>query len=172
MTPPFGSGQRVRHLDVLDVDDFAPELLMTPEEVKVAKSLMRRVPTYEQMGGSLPEKSRSAKQQAASARAVEIRHQRRALARDVLRRSCGLEIFMVLHVARDDGFEVWIQAHEFDLTSYGPFKELAWQVTGAALRKDKSIGSKREYGTFRAGRVERRCLDGRWTRIKPSGTAP
>lgn len=87
-------------------------------------------------------------------------------------RSCGLEIYMVLHIVRDDGFELWIQAHEFDLRPMGAFNQLGWQVIGVALRRDKSIGLRGEYGSFSAARIERRQLDGRWTRIQPSGELP
>ena len=86
------------------------------------------------------------------------------LAAQVLERELGLELYMVIHLVRDDcvqrRFQVLNFGFRFDrwMSGYG----WVWELSGRKLRKDASLGQLTEGMSFCAARIMRRKLDGSW----------
>jgi hypothetical protein len=155
-----------------DVDDFSPERLLQSGELKAVRALYRRQPELHELPPWNAKEPLTKKDEKIRRAWHECNEQLNRLAAAVMQRECGIEKYMVLHLVRDDGYEVWLQVETVELMNgFGSLaNRLAWKLEGSALRKDKTIGYRRTGIGFTFARVDRRQLDGRWIRIR-SGSA-
>lgn len=95
----------------------------------------------------------------------ELQKRLGSIAEAVLRRTLSLERYMVVDARRDDGYCTVLQALEFDVYD-GP-RGWMWHISGRAVRKDGTLGTRHSGIGFRDARLRRRLLSGQWVTLRP-----
>jgi hypothetical protein len=148
--------------DTSGFDDYTPERLLTPQERKQSRQLLR---SLSKLSAHWPSDASSSEKVKMKWRAHRDEHAAMSLA--ALNRACGLDLYMVTHIRRPGGYEskfqvLWVELME----SYAGY-QLGWHLEGSALRKDEMIGSRRGGIGFRFAKIVRRKLDGTWHSLSP-----
>lgn len=154
------------HIETLQFDNFDPELLLSPLELKQANAYLKQSSRYTSHVWDLKylEKYRESNQR--------ISAKMQSLASAALLRQSGLEKFMVVSIHRYDRLIVKLQVLEVNLIESGfrtaGGQKLLWSIRGRTVRKDGSLGKKDDRIGFDKAFILRRRLDNTWVPIKPS----
>jgi hypothetical protein len=152
-----------------DLDCFSPAYLMTSAEFRTAKSLLRQIAGRREKRRVLYEtkpKNYGAQESNLTTEIEVLDTRLNALCEEVLKRTIGLEKYMVVRVERDGGLKANMQVLECGLMDGFRHHGYAWHIEGVATRKDGTIGKKWDYFIFDFAKIERRKLDGTWQRLK------
>lgn len=154
-------------------NDFSPTTLMASVELGKARRLLSKLERHHErvrLDAELPSSKRKGYESYREERNA-IDQELDALASNVLARELGLERYMVIHTIRSDRHERHMQllsmGFQNDRWSYR--SRWMWTLYGRCLRKDETIGDKRDWTCIDAGVISRRQLDGTWTQLsRPS----
>lgn len=146
---------------------FPPALLMSQEELRRAKQLLRELSKHHE-ARRVDELKARADQKGyehfrAARKAIDTKID--SLAAEVLKRELGLERYMVIHAIRTGGYEVRMQVLSFGIDREWRGPGWAWILDGRKLRKDHTLGELRECIYMDSGVIRRRRLDGAWVAL-------
>lgn len=146
---------------------FPPALLMSQEERRRAKQLLRELSKHYEARRVDELKARADQKGYEHFRAARktIDTNIDSLAAEVLKRELGLERYMVIHAIRTGGHKVHMQVLSFGIDGEWRRPGWAWILCGRKLRKDQTLGELPEYMHIDSGVIRRRRLDGEWVAL-------